>query len=185
MKLSKHFIYIHQNKLNMKIYVGYSSNLNQRWQSTKSTAFNANATQHNEPFYKAIRRDGWENFTHEIIEEFDNKEEALESEIFWIEFFRSNRKKYGSEFGYNLHEGGNMPPINYGNKHNKGRILTKETKIKISKSHIGKPSGMRGKKHTKETKIKMSESSKNKTNIQFKNKTWKIIDGKRVWMEKK
>lgn len=106
----KHYVYVHQNKSNSKIYVGYSSELDKRWRSTKNAAFNPNDEQHNEPLYRAIRRDGWDGFIHQTIEEFDNEQDALDAEIFWIEFFRSNRKIYGPEHGYNLHPGGNLPP---------------------------------------------------------------------------
>ena len=75
---------------------------------------------------------GGDSFTHQIIETFDNKTEALEAEKFWIEFFRSNRNKYGAAYGYNLHEGGNCPP------NHKGRKKSEEHKRKISEAHIGK-----------------------------------------------
>ena len=184
MKELKHFIYVHQNKFNLKIYVGYSSRLKRRWQATKSTAFNINDPQYNEPLYNAIRRDGWDNFEHQIIEEFDNKEDALGAEKFWIEFFRSNRKIYGKEYGYNLHEGGNLPPIIYGNQHAKGAKHTEEWKNNMSVVMTGHPSYTKGMKFSDETKEKMSKSAKGKPKPHFKNKTWKLIGGKRVWMEK-
>ena len=44
---------------------------------------------------------------------------------------------------------------------NKGRKHTKESKDKISKAHIGKPSGMKDKHHTAKTCQKISKSMKN------------------------
>lgn len=50
--------------------------------------------------------------------------------------------------GYNLQEGG------------RGGTPSKNTRKKMSESHIGKTSGMKGKKASDETKMKMSESHK-------------------------
>ena len=88
--------------------------------------------------------------------------------------------------------------------HNKGRHLSEETRKKISKAH-------KGLRHSEESRKKMSESRKGKNNPMYgkngaflgkhhnedtlkkmseshkgllKNKTWKIINGKRVWLSK-
>lgn len=83
---------------------------------------------------------------------------------------------------------------------NVGNILTDETKKKISLSKIGKPSPNKGKVMSKETRQKMSTSQKGNSNKKNKivsatgrakmtknsqkGKTWKLIDGKRVWQSK-
>jgi group I intron endonuclease len=188
-------IYIHQNKKNLKIYVGFTFNHIKRWRDTKSNAFNHKSKTYNEPLYRAIRKYGWDEFWHQIIEEFDNKEDALESEKFWIEFFRSNCKIYGHDCGYNLHEGGNLPPICKVSPM-KGKKHSEETKQKMSKSKIGNINCL-GNKASIITKKKMSESSKNKpksekakknmSNAKKKEnhpnfgKTWSAINGKRVY----
>lgn len=164
-------IYIHQNILNLKIYVGVSDSYKRRWRDQKRTARNEKDKQYNNLLYKAIRKYGWDGFTHQVIEEWDNKEDALEAEKFWIEFFRSNIKKYGREYGYNMHEGGNMPPSNKGQK----RPHSGETKRKQSiaaKNREKKPRTERqkqqlaatqvakkGKKLPKETSDKMKRTN--------------------------
>ena len=83
---------------------------------------------------------------------------------------------------------------------NKGKLLlplSDKTKAKIGISNIGKHSmpktneqkakislGLIGKKLSDETRRKMSEAAKGKPKPLFKNRTWKIINGVRVWMDK-
>jgi group I intron endonuclease len=130
-----YYIYIHQNKINKKIYVGYSANPKSRWQSTKSHAFNPKSKAYNYVISKAIRKYGWDNFDHKIIEQFDCKGKALEAEKFWIKFFKSNILVYGGDYGYNLHEGGNCPPDQTGHKH------TDKVKMAISNAQKGNTRG--------------------------------------------
>jgi hypothetical protein len=64
--------------------------------------------------------------------------------------------------------------------HNYGKKFTEEHKMKISKS-------LKGKIVSEETKNKMSISQIGNKNGVGKNKgkTWKTVNGKRVWMDKK
>lgn len=55
----------------------------------------------------------------------------------------------------------------------KGRTVTEETRRKLSESHKGKP-------HP----CKMSEENIKRNRYRCKNKTWKVINGKRVWLSK-
>jgi DNA-binding MarR family transcriptional regulator len=122
----KHYVYVIQNIINLKIYVGYSCNPKERWMSEKCTAFAAKDPEYNKPFYRSIRKYGWNNFTKQIIEEFDDKQEALNAEMFWIEYFRADRNKYGKECGYNLHEGGRGPNGISGDKHHGTKLNIKQ-----------------------------------------------------------
>ena len=93
--IQKWIIYKHTAP-NGKCYIGQTKQLPEcRWQ-------NGRGYEHNTHFYNAIKKYGWENFQHEIIE-FDilSQDEANEREIFWIDFFDS----YAN--GYNLTKGGN------------------------------------------------------------------------------
>lgn len=47
--------------------------------------------------------------------------------------------------------------------HNKGKILSEETKRKLSESRKGKQSGMLGRRHSEETRRKLSESHRGKS----------------------
>lgn len=83
---------------------------------------------------------------------------------------------------------------------NVGNVLTPETKEKISVSKIGKPSPNKGKVMSEEVRQKMSDSQRGNSNKKNKKvseagrskmikngqrgKTWKLIDGKRIWQSK-
>ena len=46
-------------------------------------------------FYEDILRIGWDNMTHEILEEVATKKEATERENYYISLYRSNEPEYG------------------------------------------------------------------------------------------
>ena len=51
-------------------------------------------------FGKAIKKYGWDNFTHEIIEtNIQTLEDAKEREIYWIDYFDSYKNGYNSTIG--------------------------------------------------------------------------------------
>ncbi len=92
-------IYKITNKVTKESYIGQSRNIEKRWQSHKTKAFNEKDHSYNTPLYRAFRKYGVNNFSFEIIEqckvaELDKKEK------YWI-------KKYDTFFnGYNLTLGG-------------------------------------------------------------------------------
>ena len=91
-----YYIYIHRNKINGKVYVGQTcQNPERRWRKGEGyvkTPF----------FYNAIKKYGWDNFSHEIIEEGLTQEEANKKEEYWIKYYNANN----ADFGYNLKSGG-------------------------------------------------------------------------------
>jgi group I intron endonuclease len=102
--MSKSYIYIIQNRINNKIYVGKSNNPKSRFYDHKKVAL-AGKQRYPEGFFAihaAISKYGVENFSLEIIEEFSTEEEAYGAETFCIKFFNSNNKNYG----YNCNLGG-------------------------------------------------------------------------------
>lgn len=87
-------VYIHKNISNGKVYVGQTCNLSERWRNNGKNYFNSIK------FYNAIKKYGWNNFTHEVVYSNLNKQAAdkLEKELIY---------KYNSiEEGYNLRRHG-------------------------------------------------------------------------------
>lgn len=116
-------IYEFINNINQKIYIGQTIDYKQRIRTHK---FNLNQNK-NTPFYNALKKYGWENFSINIIEECEENQ-LNEKEVYWIE-----EKKSLYPSGYNLLKGGNQA------KHNsitKEKISNTRKGIKFSKSHI-------------------------------------------------
>lgn len=125
-------VYVLQNTINQKIYVGFSRDPIKRWAYEKKVASLPNRPEHGTALSRAIRKYGWETFTKQTIEEFSTKQEALDAEVFWIEFFRSNCALHGSAYGYNMTPGGENPPSPL------GKTLSAETRARMSAAQKGR-----------------------------------------------
>lgn len=77
-------IYKITNKINNKIYIGSSIDVERRWRQHKQTAINPNAHHYNYPLMKAFREFGIENFIFEIIETVNSWQDMIEQEHNWI-----------------------------------------------------------------------------------------------------
>lgn len=126
-----YYIYKITNNVNNKIYIGCTTNVEKRWNKHIKVAL---SKRKKEKFYihNAIQKYGVENFSIETLIEIHSKEQMFSFEKKYIEEYKSNK----NDFGYNLTEGGEGAF---------GRVLSKETKDKISKAHLGI-------KHSDETK---------------------------------
>lgn len=83
---------------NGKVYIGITSqNPLRRWRE-------GNGYIHNDYFYNAILKYGWDNIRHEILFSNLTEEEACEKELELIAEYKSNQR----EFGYNICDGGNI-----------------------------------------------------------------------------
>jgi len=155
-------VYLIRNKLSGKCYVGVSVNIHSRWRQHKYWAKNKEVVS---KITNSIKKHGVENFEFSVIE-LCEKDFFDEKERYWI-------SKYNSvENGYNLTYGGSVR-----------KIVSEETKEKMSKSRLGVPkseshknkiaevNGSResrekfsklnlGRKLSDETRKKMSESKK-------------------------
>jgi hypothetical protein len=125
-------------------------------------------------FYRAIKKYGWDNITHEILFDGLTKEEAEQKEKELIAEYKSN----SPEFGYNISCGGEsgnagvkageetrrkMSEAHLGNLSNTGRKLTTEHRRKLSEVRKGNKN-MLGRKLSVETRQKMSEAQKGAKN---------------------
>lgn len=113
---SKYCVYMHTTPSG-KVYVGITSKpVEKRWLNGRGYA-------RNEHFFNAIKRYGWGNIRHEVLEKGLTKEEACEKEREYIARYKSHDPRNG----YNLTTGGEE-----GAKH------TEESRRKLSASKIGK-----------------------------------------------
>jgi len=135
------YIYKVTNRVNGKIYIGKTVHPKRRWQEHINYS---KGHKKNQLFYfqKSIAKYGHENFTHEIIERCDTQEEVNNREIYWISFYKSNNREYGMN-------------LTIGGEGFIGRIVSKETREKLSKYHTGR-------KLSEETRKKLGERRKGK-----------------------
>jgi group I intron endonuclease len=155
-----------------KSYIGQTKDYEQRCQQHRAEKSNCRA------FSAAIKKYGWDNFTHEMLVECITEDEANTLEVKFILEHHTL-----SPGGYNLREGGRnrSPSCETRAKMSasqKGRIHTEESKAKISaaSSKLGKgkgkvlsdehkakismaSKGRIGKPHSNESKAKMSTSA--------------------------
>lgn len=89
-------IYKITNLTNNKVYIGQSRNIQQRFATHRSRAFNQNSEDYNKYLYRAIRKYGLDNFSFEVIEQC-SIEQLNEKEKYWIIYYNAEN----SDFGYN------------------------------------------------------------------------------------
>lgn len=98
------YIYQYLNKINNKIYIGQTNNLERRIREHKSNAFNSKSVNYNNIIHKAIRKYGYENFEISVLEILEGTyDDANEKEKKWIK----EKNSLITENGYNILEGGN------------------------------------------------------------------------------
>ena len=144
-------IYMHRNKINGKVYIGQTKqNLSQRFRNGKGYE---KCTY----FYRAIKKYGWDNFEHIILEEnISTPEEANNREKYWIKYYNSN---IGSK-GYNSTAGGTT-----------GAFWSEELRKQRSERFRGVNGTFYGKHHTEEYKEFMRQQMINKwANLEYRNK---------------
>lgn len=129
-------VYKHTNKINGKIYIGQTCKVpQQRWA-------NGEGYQKCTLFYKAIKKYGWDNFEHEIVEKDLTHDEANNEEKILIAYFESNKP----DKGYNLTSGG------------EGAEHSEATKQKMRDNQKGELNTFFGRKHSLEIIEKMKQA---------------------------
>lgn len=159
-------VYMIENLMNGKKYIGQTINYTERKHNHKSIS--KSKISH---LYNSMRKDGYENFEFTILMKDNtiNHDKLDFWECYFIELFDTmNRNK-----GYNIVSGGHL-----------NRVYTDETRVKISEGLLGKKKhteyrkqqlrdncGMLhpsfGMKHTNEAKNKMSMKRKGELNAFF------------------
>lgn len=109
------YIYKITNLISNHFYAGYTSqSISSRWSSHKWEALNTPPEENKSHLYNAMRYYGIDNFKIEPIYKFDeNIEDWRKVETFYIEKLDAR-----GSMGYNLLEGGDIPPVHYGSNNN-------------------------------------------------------------------
>ena len=157
-------IYSITNLINGKRYIGQSTNIQQRWINHKAELRHNN--HYNEHLQHAWNKYGEDNFCFEILVLCD-KDDLDEKERGMIAMWRTTNPEYG----YNDDDGGKAGR-HLGVRHRqkigaqqKGKTrapFSEEHRRRLSLSHLGKITAMKGRHHTEESKQKLSESHKGK-----------------------
>lgn len=128
MKEKRWKVYVHIFPNNKKYYgITNKKNPNERWESGHGYSFN-----HQPVMYNAIQKYGWGNIKHIILFENLSEEEAKQKEIELIRDNKTNCKKYGDEYGYNMTDGGDGTL---------GHVVSEESKRKMSLKAKGRNKG--------------------------------------------
>lgn len=107
------YIYLIENLVNGKCYVGKSLQPQRRWQAHKLDA----KTHHKSTISSAIKKYGEHSFRFSVLEALPSEKESYVRESWWISFLGSDRG------GYNLDSGGLG-----------GRVRSPQTRVKLSES---------------------------------------------------
>ena len=153
-----------------RIYIGQSIDIYQRWKRYKQLG-----CKEQQRLYNSIKKHGFENHTTEIICECE-RQELNDKEKYYVDLYQS----FNTKHGLNLMDGGGskasvsdetkqkMREASAKRNYGKGRIVSDDTKRKISESHKNIPTkiagwnkGLKGVfSHTEEYKKMMSEKRK-------------------------
>ena len=132
--MNNYTIYIHRNKINNKAYIGQTCQTpSKRWGK------DGNRYSHSPHLAAAINKYGWNNFDHIIFATGLTLEQANEMETKLIALYDTTNPS----FGYNINLGGNnhcqsTESRRKNSESQKGKVLSEETKRKISKA-MSKP----------------------------------------------
>lgn len=99
-----YYAYLIINNVNKKVYVGITISPRERWLRHQSNSRNEASVRGKGTYlYNAMRKYGIENFSFEIVKEFEDEIECGDYEANTISFFRANGIP-----NYNLHDGGTL-----------------------------------------------------------------------------
>lgn len=159
-------VYMHRCKENGKVYIGMTNNIDRRWKCNGIEYKPQDRDENNSRFWNAIKKYGWNNFEHIIIETGMSFEECAEREKYYIKLYNSQDKSRE----YNIADGGNgghiyseHPKGMLGKHHNEAKRKAQSDLMKklISEGKCGAvwknghPKGMLGKHHTEEYKQRL------------------------------
>ena len=87
------------------VYIGYSSDIEKRWELFRKANADPTDKDYNNKIHVAMREFGWDGFTHEILERFWSREDAIEAEAIYIIKYDATNPL----FGYNTQKKSKIP----------------------------------------------------------------------------
>lgn len=182
---SKFIVYKIINCINDKLYIGITTNYNQRMK--EHLIYYKCNRKRKSYLHNAIKKYGVENFMHEIMCRCNSWETLCQKENFYIKDLKT---KY--PVGYNLTDGGEgsvglkcseETKIKMVKAHT-GKTHTEETRRNMSKLNKGSNHPMYGRKHTEETRRKMSKAHIGKKHSEKSKRKMSIVQKGKVFSEK-
>jgi group I intron endonuclease len=172
-------IYKITNLINNKVYIGQTiqKNPKMRWYAHLNYAKNG-VKGH---LYDSIRKHGIENFKWEILQKASDIDELNILETYWKNYYRNqNYVLYNNRATGNnkMHSEQSKKKMSLAQKeaHARRKSEGKDTFVKTRKTS--------GWKHSEESRAKRKEWLSALNRERCRGKTWKVIDSKRVWLEK-
>jgi len=182
------YIYLIVNNLNGKTYVGKHKLYKKAWNKDRYMGSGVHLN-----YAKA--KYGIENFEKFFITYTESEKDACEKEEFWIAHYKAlGKAEYNETAGgdgvvnpspatrqkMRLAKKGKPSP-------NKGKTFSEEHRRNLAESHKGQTAWNKGKKMDKDfcDNCKNRPQNKSFSNIgkRYKGKHWRVIDGKRKWID--
>lgn len=145
-------VYVHISPIGLRYYGITSRDVKKRWKNGKGYI-------HNQYFYRAIQKYGWDSFTHEILAQGLNRQDACAMEEQLIAEYNTQDPRCG----YNLSAGGECNKLSQATKDkisaaNKGKVRAEDVRKRIALGHIGISTSLKGRKLSPEHKYKVSRA---------------------------
>jgi group I intron endonuclease len=179
-------IYKITNTANGKIYIGQTvqQNPKMRWYAHLADARRGKKSY----LLDSIRKYGEESFVWEIVDQANTIEELNNKEQHWVKYYQCITEVYN-----NREAGGNKTHSAESIERMKAAQKLRHATNKVGGWKRRDGGAMKGKEHPRKGISglwTMSDSAKEKcrqaklVNNPGKGKTWKVVDGKRVWLPK-
>lgn len=156
-------IYAIRNKINQKMYIGKSIDIEHRFWSHKNllSKTERNKKQTNRFLWNAVQKYGLENFEFLILEAIKYKDESYlaELELFYMDFYNSTER----DFGYNLRRDSSTK-----------MIVHDETRQLQSENFSGEKNPNYGNRWTDEMKSRMSKIKSDQHKNGLYDENWKV-----------
>lgn len=148
-----------------KVYIGQTTlPLRSRISKHRAKAYDEKSILYSTKFYHAVRKYGIEGFIWEVVYKDVPEKDLDKLEIETIEKYNSFNFGYNGTLGgkgTSGHEVSDTMKQKISKIH-KGKILSKETRQKISEAEKGENNPFFGRKHSSGTKLKIGASSRNR-----------------------